>query len=133
MQKNIIRLNQQSSEFATYKKMIEAKNEYHPNVLVRLSKEKWILQSMDWEELCVMLNAFSRDFVKRLKNTYPQLTETDIHIACLIRLGYAQTDIAELLGVEEETVKKSKQRLRTRIDMHKKWCRGELESFLRSF
>ena len=133
MQKNIIRLNQQSSEYATYKKMMETKNEYHPNVLLRLSKEKWILQPMDWEELCVMLNAFSRDFVKRLKNTYLQLTETDIHIACLIRLGYTQTDIAELLGVEEETVKKSKQRLRTRIDRHKKWCRGELESFLRSF
>ena len=133
MQKNIIRLNQQSAEYAAYKKKMEAKNENHPNVLLRLSKEKWILQPMDWEELSVMLNFVSQGFVKRLKATYPQLTETDIHIACLIHLKYAQTDIAELLGVEEETVKKSKQRLRTRIDRHKKWYRGELESFLQSF
>ena len=133
MQKNIIRLNQQGSEYTAYKKMIESKIEHHPNILVRLNKEKWILQPMDWEELYVMLNTFSQNFLKRLKSSYSQMTETDCHIACLIRLGYTQTDLAKLLGVEEETVKKSKQRLRMRIDKHKKWYRGELESFLRSF
>ena len=132
IQKKLVLLRQQNEEFLLYKNRMEAKVRY-TNILIRLKKEKWTLLSEDWDELYLMLNTFSDDFVNRLVKTFPQLSENDVRICCLIRINYPLTDMIELLQVQEEAIIKRKQRIRNHMDRCKKWKKGELDTFIRSF
>lgn len=132
IQSKLILLSQRDEEFAAYKKNME-KKETIPNILVRLNKEKDVLQENDWEELELMVNVVAQDFNHRLLKNYPMLSINDIRFCSLIKLGYTLTDISVFLGVQEEAVLKRKQRIKKRIDVSKKWKKGEFDAYIKSF
>lgn len=132
IQKGFILLNRQSEEFDTYKRKIEEK-ESCPNILVRLDKEKKRLQEDDWEELLLMMNQIFQDFSHHLLEAHPRLSENDLRFCCLIKLGYSLSDLCILLGVQEEAISKRKARMRKHINEDKKWKKGELEAYIKSF
>lgn len=55
------------------------------------------------------------DFYNQLIHNFPDLTESNIRIIILLKLGLINQEIASLLGITPEAVKKSKQRLRKKI------------------
>ena len=58
-------------------------------------------------------------FFNILRNKYPQLTENDLKMCSLIRLGYSNKEIATIRGIEPGSVKRSKTRMRKKIGLEK--------------
>ena len=127
----LIRLNHRNDQIQQYEKIIKRK-ENIPDILTRIKKTNRI-EEIEWPELIAHIDALHCQFSARLKKAYPELTDTDIRLCCLIKLGYDRKEQIELLALNEDSFYKRKQRLRKRIDKNKKWGKGELESFIRSF
>lgn len=85
--------------------------------------------SNDWEKFSLIFNDIDEGFLKRLKEGYPQLTSNDIRLASLIWLGLERKHIARLLAINPDSVKKSIQRLRKRLELPRA---TDLETFLKS-
>ena len=127
----LIRLNHRNDQIQQYEKIMERK-ENIPDILTRIKKTARIEES-EWPELIAHIDALHCQFSARLKKAYPELTDADIRLCCLIKLGYERKDQIALLALNEDSFDKRKQRLRKRIDKNKKWGKGELDSFIRSF
>ena len=127
----LIRLNHRNDQIQQYEKIIKRK-ENIPDILTRIKKTNRI-EEIEWPELIAHIDALHCQFSARLKKAYPELTDTDIRLCSLIKLGYDRKEQIELLALNEDSFYKRKQRLRKRIDKNKKWEKGELDSFIRSF
>ena len=55
------------------------------------------------------------DFYQMLLFEYKEITDSNMRILLLQKLNFSNTEIAELLGVTTEAIKKSKQRLRKKL------------------
>lgn len=89
-----------------------------------IEKEKQQLQKlldshlMTDENWMNFKNAFQYeypDYFKALIRDFPDLTESNLRIITLMKLGLSNQEISSLLGITIEAVKKSKQRLRKRF------------------
>ena len=127
----LIRLNHRNDQIQQYEKIMERK-ENIPDILTRIKKTARIEES-EWPELIAHIDALHCQFSARLKKAYPELTDADIRLCCLIKLGYERKDQIALLALNEDSFDKRKQRIRKRIGKDKKWEKGELDSFIRSF
>lgn len=56
-------------------------------------------------------------FLDRLHTLYPDLTTNQIRLCAYLRMGYSSADIARLVGLEENSVKVARSRLRKRLGM----------------
>lgn len=64
-------------------------------------------------------NAFARehaDYYNELVNNYPGLTEANLRIILLQKLGLSNYETAQLLGITIDAVKKAKQRLKKKLN-----------------
>ncbi len=66
--------------------------------------------------------AFKREFIKEnshfydtLTSSFPELTESNLKILLLQKLNFGNAEIASLLGVTLDAIKKSKQRLKKKL------------------
>ena len=69
-------------------------------------------------------NSFKKLFLKvhpgffiNLSKKHPQLSSTDTRMLALIKLGLNNSEMANMLGITVEGVKKAKQRLRKKINI----------------
>lgn len=70
------------------------------------------------------------NFYKRLKTDFPSLTESQLRLAAYISLGMTNQQIARLLNIEYDSIKKSRYRLRTKLGLS---TQDSLEDFIRSY
>jgi DNA-binding CsgD family transcriptional regulator len=56
-------------------------------------------------------------FIARLRSKFDVITETDIRLLALIKLGLNNREMSNALGVTQEAIKKSRQRLRKKIEL----------------
>ena len=68
-----------------------------------------------WEKIKDNINLIFNDYIKRLYQQIPTLTESDIQICCLIKLRFSNNDIANALNISPTSVSKRKLRLKERI------------------
>ncbi|RYD98135.1 MAG: tetratricopeptide repeat protein [Sphingobacteriales bacterium] len=76
-----------------------------------------ILTPQEWT---VFRNDFERvypDFFRRLRDRYPSLSPAEIRLLALTKLGLSTPEMAAMLGVSPDSVKKSRQRLRKELDL----------------
>jgi hypothetical protein len=88
------------------------------NSLEILVKEN-IMTDEKWDNFRKLFTRVHATFFNSLKQKYPQLTATDIRMLSLIKLQLGNYEMANMLGVTTEGIKKSKQRLRKKMDLHK--------------
>jgi DNA-binding NarL/FixJ family response regulator len=55
------------------------------------------------------------DFYENLQEGFPEITDSNLRIILLQKLGFTNTEISGLLGITVEAVKKSKQRLKRKL------------------
>ncbi len=77
------------------------------------SIDKMTLTDEEIKHLIYIVNKYYDDFIVDLKNKYPSLTDEDIAICCLIKLGIKNRDICLLLGISDSSLRKRKQRIRS--------------------
>ncbi len=131
IQDQLIELQKRGESITAYQKLLERKEAY-PNILLRLKKTKQI-QETEFDELFAMVDALHKNFTVRMVERHPGLTEKDLRLCCLIKLGYETLDLKDILKLEEDSLYKSKKRLRQRLDKNRKWNKGDLEAYIASF
>ncbi len=72
----------------------------------------------------------SRAFYEKLTKRYPDLTKTEIRLCSLIRMNIENKEIAILQNIEPSSVKKSRYRLRKKLNLDHE---EDLDNFLQSF
>ena len=76
-----------------------------------------ILTEEDWREFRALYEKVYPGFFYRLNEKLPDLTQTDIRLLALTKLHVSTKDMAAMLGVSYEAIKKSRQRLRHRFQL----------------
>lgn len=127
----LIRLNQKDEEIKQYEEIIKQR-ENTPDIFARI-KLTHTIEEKEWPELIARTDALHQQFSERLRKAFPQLTDSDLQLCCLFRLGYDKTEQKSLLKITDDSLEKRKQRLKRRLDPSKKWEKGELEQFIHHF
>ena len=127
----LVRLNQKDEEIKQYEEIIKQR-ENTPDIFTRI-KQTHTIEEKEWPELIARTDALHQQFFERLRKAFPQLTETDLQLCCLMRLGYDKKEQKSLLKITNDSLEKRKQRLKRRLDPNKKWEKGELEQFIHHF
>ncbi len=86
------------------------------NKLVKLI-EDGIEDEHEWEIFEQLYNEAHDDFFKRLKETYPQLTPSDLRLCAYLRMNLSSKEIAPLLNISVRGVEERRYRLRKRLDL----------------
>lgn len=121
-----------SQENLVKHKIIEERGEVYPDILIRIEKTK-SLDNSEWEDLFIIINAMHNQFTKRIKANYPQITNNELIIYCLLKLGYSRKEISDILDISEDAVQKRLLRSRVHFYDHEKWRRGEFEEFIKNY
>jgi DNA-binding CsgD family transcriptional regulator len=79
--------------------------------------EQSILTEEDWLRFRAMFDKVYPDFFTRLAHLANEATQAEQRMAALIRLGIGNKQMATMLGVSADTVRKSKSRLRQRLQL----------------
>jgi hypothetical protein len=70
-----------------------------------------IMTTENWLEFRRLFNTVHAGFLIRVNHLFANLTETDMRILALLKLGLKNREMANMLGITIEGIKKSKQRL----------------------
>ncbi|QKJ32322.1 tetratricopeptide repeat protein [Mucilaginibacter mali] len=76
-----------------------------------------IMTDESWSEFKKLFTKVHAGFFTRLRNDYPYLTDTDMRLLSLVKLGLNNREMANMLGITIEGIKKSKQRLRKKMQL----------------
>ena len=68
-----------------------------------------------WETFESYFDALHNDLFKLLREQYPKLTQTEIQLCSMIRMNLSNKEIATILNILPDSVKKAKQRLRKKL------------------
>jgi len=74
-----------------------------------------ILTEEQWHEFRELFEKVHAGFFIKLKTTYPNLTPAETRLCALTKLQLGTKEIAAILGVNADTIKKTRQRLRKKI------------------
>lgn len=79
---------------------------------------KSILTPEDWAKFQERVELVYPQFQQRLRERYPQLTTSEIRVLLLAKIGIKSiVESANILGISQESVKKTRFRLRKKINM----------------
>ncbi|MCX2679274.1 tetratricopeptide repeat protein [Galbibacter sp. EGI 63066] len=81
----------------------------------------------DWEDFKVHFEQVHSDFLKILKDKYPELSGNDLKVAALTRLNLSIKETSGILGISPESAKTARYRLRKKLKMSQE---EDLFSFL---
>ena len=65
----------------------------------------------------VEFNKIQEGYLDRLKSFYPELTKNDLRFMVLAKLNLGDSEIAKLINVEYESVRKIKYRIKNKLDI----------------
>ena len=85
------------------------------NLIVNLKSE--LLEDSQLNRIKNDIETLNHEFAERLKLAHPNLTKTDIEICSYIRLSLSRKEIAKLRFTTVEAVKKSRSRLRKKMNL----------------
>lgn len=93
------------------------------------------IEDQDWRDIVESINMIFDNFTIRLSEKIPTLTEYDLHLCCLIKIGMDNTNIAILLGISPASVSKQKFRIKERImrQSDAKWESSTLDPWIWDF
>jgi tetratricopeptide (TPR) repeat protein len=80
-------------------------------------RQSVILTEDDWQRYRALFENVHPGFVKRLRQTAPDITRAELRIAVLMRLQIDNRQMAGVLGISAESAAKTKRRLRTRLNL----------------
>jgi len=76
-----------------------------------------IMTDETWNEFKKLFGKVHTKFFYNLSVKYPKISVTDTRLLSLIRLGLNNREMANMLGITVEGIKKAKQRLRKKMDL----------------
>jgi DNA-binding CsgD family transcriptional regulator len=71
----------------------------------------------DWEHFEQHFNQIHKDFFKRLKEEYPDLSSTYLKLCAYLRMNLSSKEIASLMNISIRGVEKARSRLRKKLNL----------------
>lgn len=71
----------------------------------KTEEKKILLNDDDWKDIKELLEIIDNHFFSRLSNQYTELSEKDIRLMLLLRLGISSKQLALIYGISEKSVK----------------------------
>lgn len=71
----------------------------------------------NWEQFASHFNEVNNDFLRKLKNKYPTLSNTDIKVCTYLKLNLSTKEIAQLMNISVRGVEISRYRLRKKMEI----------------
>ena len=71
----------------------------------------------DWKFFEEAFNNADKDFLKKVKQTHPTLTNNDLRLCAYLRLNLSSKDIAPLLNISLSSVEIKRYRLRKKMNL----------------
>ncbi|MCX6300357.1 MAG: triple tyrosine motif-containing protein, partial [Bacteroidetes bacterium] len=71
----------------------------------------------DWESFSTHFDEVANDFLKKLKQQFPQLTNADLKICAYLKLNLSSKEIAQLMNLAVRGVEISRYRLRKKLQL----------------
>lgn len=85
-----------------------------------------ILTDHDWVDFRNMFEKVYPGFFARLRDKMPDLTPADTRLLALTKLNLSSKEMASILGISADSIKKSRQRLRRRLNLPEEGSLDEL-------
>lgn len=96
-------------------------------------KQKGLVKALsnekNWSKFMIEFNTINQNFFDKLKQINPKLTNKDLRLAALIKLHLLDKELADLLSIEPQSVRVSKNRLKEKLHLE---TEDSLLSFLDS-
>lgn len=83
----------------------------------------------DWDRFSMLFGQVNPRFIDTLTSEYPSLTSGDIRLCCLTLLGVETKEIARMMSILPDSVKKNRKRMRFKLGLKPD---ESLDAFLRS-
>ncbi|MGD1893900.1 MAG: helix-turn-helix transcriptional regulator [Cyclobacteriaceae bacterium] len=84
----------------------------------------------DWEEFRRFFEDVHHDFLEKLRDNYPDLTQGELKLCALLKLKMNMKEAASILGISPESVKTARYRLRKKLGLNKE---DDLVDFMQNF
>lgn len=72
-----------------------------------------------WEDFKLYFEKINPDFLKHLSRKHPQLTPKDLKYCCYVKMNMSNEDIRNILGINQESVRTHKYRLKKKMTLPK--------------
>lgn len=112
-------LNNTSNKLIASKRLIENQENINKTDLINVIKivENSFSSEADWNEFKLKFKELNPNFHSQLISKHPKLTKSEIRLLTLIRIGYSQKEIAAILNIAPDSVKKAKSRVRKKLEL----------------
>lgn len=77
--------------------------------------EDYISPNEYWEEFITSFNLVNKSFFDQILKKYPELSNNELRLCALIKCNLSNKEIANILNITPDSVKKSRNRLRKRL------------------
>lgn len=89
-----------------------------------------ILTESDWSAFKKYFNNIYPNYIKKLRDTFPKITESEERLFLCLKLNMKNKEVASVIGISNESVKKSRNRLRKKLNLN---IDEDLEDFVNKF
>ena len=86
------------------------------NIFTLLENE--LSKDSDWEFFKEKFSELNPKFLNRLLEQHNELTKAEVRLVTLIRIGYSQKEIARILNIAPDSVKKARSRVRKKMNLN---------------
>ena len=76
-----------------------------------------ILTEEDWKEFKKIFQAVHGNFFIKLKHRFPDLTNSEVRLAALMKLNLSGKEMANILGISQDSVTKTRYRLKKKMSL----------------
>ncbi len=112
------------------KKLLANKKGIEKTDIISIFKllENSLSSEMEWAEFKLKFKELNPNFLNQLLAKHPNLTKSEIRLLTLIKIGYSQKEIASILNIAPDSVKKAKNRVRKKMNLSETIINDYLET-----
>jgi hypothetical protein len=110
-------LVQNKKELLAVSKQLESKLDKTDLLSIFKLVESTLSEKGEWSEFKSKFEELNPYFLTNLKENHPDLSKSDIRLLTLIKIGYSQKEIANILSIAPDSVKKAKSRVRKKLNI----------------
>ena len=98
---------------------LEAENRFNKTDLTSMLKllEENITNDKDWDNFKRLYQGLDPRFFANIQHEHPELSKSEMRLVTLIKIGFNQKEMSNILGIAVSSVKKGRHRLRKKLNV----------------
>ncbi len=115
---SVLKLIQKDEIVDDFRNLLQNNNwKAEPKILQSFIKSWELNYNRNWEEFEKRFVDINQNFYEKLREKFPNISTSDSRLCALIKLKFSSKEIAQLLGITNESVHTIRSRLRKKLDL----------------